>query len=308
MNFAPPTLTRLAAASVFVVAVGFTSRANAEDYVKSYSVTGRADVRVYTDDSSIRVTTSDTNQVEFHVTYEGFAAIQIGGDIKVDSHQNGDQVELTEHVRSGITIGFNNRRISTEVHMPRNADLQLESHDGHIEVSSLNGKITVHTTDGGIKASQLTGTIDIRTNDGSISVDTLAGDIKLHSGDGSVGGTNLDGKCEAESSNGSVHVAGRFDFLDIKSGDGSVAARIAPGSRISSSWNIRTGDGSVEVAIPKDFKVNLDASTKDGRITLGLPVEVQGNIAKSVVQGTVNGGGPSLVIRTGDGSIHLDGA
>ncbi len=307
MNFVSRILTRLTVPCVLLVAAGLPSRVNAEEYIKSYPVNGRADVRVRADDSSVRVITSDSAQVEFRVKYAGFAAVEFGGKLHVDSHQNGGQVELTVHLSPGIVLGVSNRQVSTEVHMPRNADLRLETRDGHVEVASLSGNITVRTTDGGIKASQLSGTIDLQTSDGGMSVDALKGDFKLRTGDGTIGATNLDGKCEASSSDGSIHLAGRFDSLDIKSGDGGVVARIAPGSRMSSAWSIRSGDGGVDLALPTDFRANLDVSTKDGHITLGLPVTVQGDLGTSLVRGTMNGGGPSLVIRTGDGSIHLKG-
>jgi translation initiation factor IF-1 len=308
MSFALPTFKRLAVPCVILVAAGLASRAQAEEYVKSYSVAGRADVRVYTDDSSVRVTTSDTNTVEFRVKYEGFAAVQVGSKPRIDSQQNGDHVELTALLGRGVTLGINTRRMSTEVHMPRNADLQLETRDGRVEVASLNGNITVRTTDGAIKASQLSGKIDLNSKDGGIDVDRLTGDFRLQTTDGAIEAAHLDGKCAASSKDGSIRVAGRFEFLDLASGDGGVVAQIAPGSRISSAWSVRTGDGGIDVTLPKDFQVNLDASTRDGHITLGLPVAVQGRFDQSRVQGTLNGGGPPLVIRTGDGSIRLKGA
>jgi Putative adhesin len=307
MYFVRPTFTRLAVPCMILAAAGFASRVSAEEYVKSYSIAGRADVRVHTDDSNVLVITADTTQVQFRVTYEGFAAVQFGGKPQIDSQQNGNQVELTARVSPGVTFGINTRRMSTEVHMPRDADLQLETRDGRVEISSLNGNITVHTADGGIKASKLSGRVDLHTADGGITVDTLTGDFKLQTADGSIRAVNLDGKCAVSSKDGSIHLAGRFDGLDIRSGDGGVVARAAAGSRMSSDWSIRTADGAVDLALPKDFQADLDATTRDGHITLGLPVAVQGKFDQSRVQGTMNGGGPSLVIRTGDGAIHLNG-
>jgi hypothetical protein len=45
-----------------LLALAFASSANAEEYLKSDSVTGRADVHVHVDDSSVHILTSDTNQ------------------------------------------------------------------------------------------------------------------------------------------------------------------------------------------------------------------------------------------------------
>jgi hypothetical protein len=307
MNIANPTLKAIVLPCTFIVATALASQAKAEEYVKSYTVAAQPTVRIRVDDSKVHVITSDSNQVEFRVTSEGFSAVNIGGKLHIDSQQNGNQVELTVRVGPGVMIGFSNKRLSTEVRMPKNADLQLDTSDGHVELSDMKGNIVVHTSDGAIKASQLAGTIEIRSSDGDIDADTLTGTFKIHSGDGKISATHLDGKCDASTSDGSIHVAGRFDSLDIKSSDGAVTARAETGSTMSSGWNIKTTDGRIDLDVPKALQANLDASTRDGSISLGLPVSVQGEIGKKAVHGTINGGGATLYIHTGDGSIRLNG-
>ena len=307
MNIAMPTCKRIALPCTLLLTTALASRVNAEEYLKTYTVTAQPTVRIRVDDSKVHVVTSDTNQVEFRVTAEGFATINIGGKLHVDSQQNGNQVELNVRVSPGVMIGFSNKRLSTEVRMPKNADLQLETSDGHVELSDLKGNIVVHTKDGGIKASQLSGSIDIRSSDGDIEADTLTGAFKLHSLDGKINALHLDGKCDVSTSDGAIQVAGRFDSLDVKSSDGTVSARVEPGSKMSSAWSIRTTDGRIDMEIPKGLQANLDASTRDGHISLGLPVSVEGELGKKSVHGTINGGGPTLVLHTGDGSIRLTG-
>lgn len=308
MNSARSLLARFVAPAMIVLSATCASAVNAEEYVKSYSITGRANVSIHADDASVRVVTSDTPQVDFRVKYEGSEwGLTFSGKPHFDSQQNGDRVELTVRVESKVVIGMSTRRTSIEVRMPGNADLQLETGDGDIELSSLNGNILARSGDGRIKASQLSGTMEIATGDGEITVDTLKGDLRIHSGDGAIRGTHLDGKCDASTSSGAIHLDGRFDALDIKSGDGDLFARVGPGSTMSSTWSMRTGDGAVDLTLPTDIKANLEASTNDGRITLGLPVAVQGNIG-SRIRGTINGGGPSLVIHTSDGAIRVNGA
>jgi Putative adhesin len=306
MKITTPSLRITVPCAVLFISA-LASPVHAEEYSKTYAVTGQTTVRIQADDSSVHVITADTDRVEFRVTSEGFAAVNIGRKLHIDSQQNGNQVELTVRLSPGVTLGINNKRISTEVRMPKNADLQLETSDGHVEVSDLNGNIVVHTSDGAIKASQLSGTIDIRSNDGDISAEALKGTFKLHSGDGKITATQLDGNCNASTRDGPIKVAGRFDSLDVKSGDGAVNARAEPGSKLSTTWSITTADGGVEVAIPKDLPAKLDASTRDGHIFLGLPVSVEGSVDQKAVRGTINGGGPTLLIHTGDGTIHLNG-
>jgi DUF4097 and DUF4098 domain-containing protein YvlB len=290
-----------------IITAGFASPVNADEYLKSYAVAGHGNVQVHVDDSAVTVTTSETNQVEFRVTYQESPTLKIGGRLHIDSHQDGDQVNLTVTISPGTSLGFTSRHIKTEVRMPKNADLQIESQDGSVDVSSINGKVSIRAADGSIRASQLSGKIDIQTSDGSLKLDELKGECRLRTSDGSIDATNLDGKFDVSSDDGYIRLGGRFDSLGIKSRDGAVVARVASGSVMSSSWSIHASDGSVELSLPTDFKAELDLSTSDGRITLGLPLTVQGNINKTRIHGTLNGGGPTLTVHADDGSIQLNG-
>jgi len=280
--------------------------ARAEEAPKSFTfnVSGRANVRVETNDGSVRVTSSDAKQVEFHVDYQGY---ELGRDLRVDAHQDGDKVQLTARITGhfGFSWGHNSRRLHIEVRMPRDGDLQVDTGDGSVQAESINGAVNVHTGDGAVKAYSLSGTIDLHTNDGSISVENLKGEIRLRTGDGSIEARNLDGKVEADSGDGHIRIAGRFDALNVKTGDGSVDTRVLPGSKMATSWTIRTGDGSVDLVLPSDFQTNIDASTGDGHISLGIPVTIEGTFKNSEMHGKMNGGGQSLTIHTGDGSIRL---
>jgi putative adhesin len=277
---------------------------HAEDWNKNYTVAGHAQMRVNTDDASVRVSSGDTKQIEIHVIYNGY---QLDKNLHIESRQDGDKVELSIRTGThwGISFGGRGRDVRVEVHMPKDGDLQVDTGDGSVEVTSLNGNVAVHTGDGSVKADALNGTIDLHTSDGSIAVDGLKGDMRLRTGDGSVQAHNIDGKVEADSGDGSIRLEGRFDSLSIKTGDGGIDAHVLPGSKIASNWSIRTGDGSVDLTLPSDFQANIEATTGDGHISLGIPVTVEGTFSNSQIHGKMNGGGQPLVIHTGDGSIRL---
>jgi DUF4097 and DUF4098 domain-containing protein YvlB len=303
------TVLRLGIVAAALLTAGtIVPLANAADWPsKTYTISGRANVHIDTNDGSVRVTTSDAKEVQFSVQYEGY---ELDKNLHIESHQSGDQVELIARVTAhwGISWGSHGRKLHIEVRMPKDADLNAHTGDGSVEASSINGNVTVETGDGSIRANNLTGTIDLHTHDGSINVDTLKGDMRLRTGDGSIEARLLDGKLDADSGDGHVRIAGRFDALNIKTGDGSVDTHVLPGSKMATSWNIRTGDGSVDLALPGDFQANIDASTGDGHISVGLPVTVEGTFSNSQLHGKMNGGGQSLTVHTGDGSIRLSKA
>lgn len=281
-------LIRLAALATFGLLAGSlaASSARAEEWTKSYTVSGRAHVHVDSNDGSVRVTTSDSQQVEFRVIYNGYT---IDKNLTITSNQSGDQVEVSARVRNGISFGWGglHKNLRIEVRMPRNADLGVDTGDGSVESESISGSLDIHT------------------GDGHIRVEGAKGDIQLRTGDGSIEGRDLDGKLQATSGDGDITVEGRFDALNIKTGDGSITARANPGSKLANGWTIHTGDGSVDMSLPGDLQANIEASTNDGRISLGIPVTVEGTFSTSRIQGKMNGGGQPLTIHTGDGSIHL---
>jgi hypothetical protein len=263
----------------------YAATAHADDYTKTYTVSTRANVHVDTDDGSVNVVTGDTKSVEFRVEYQGY---ELHKSLEIESNQHGDEVELTARIPRGwhFSIG-NNRRLHIEVRMPKDADLQ------------------VRTGDGSVKAENVTGNIDLHSGDGALTVSALKGAIRLHTGDGSIDASDLDGKCDATSGDGRIRLAGRFDVLTARSGDGSVGVEARHGSKLDSSWSVTSGDGSIDVAVPADLPANIEASSGDGRITSDIPITMEGVMSKSRIRGKMNGGGSTLTIHTGDGSIHL---
>ena len=116
---------------------------------------------------------------------------------------------------------------------------------------------------------------------------------------------DADGNVRAHTGDGSMRVVGRFDAVDLTSGDGRVSLTVREGSRVQRAWDVRTSDGSVNVEIPANLSADLDLHTGDGHIDLDMPVTTEGKIRTNEVRGKLNGGGSLLTIHTGDGSIHL---
>jgi ferric-dicitrate binding protein FerR (iron transport regulator) len=158
------SLRRSATIGMALLATGlFAATVHADDYVKSFTVSNRASVRVDTNDGSVSVTTGDTQQVEFRVEYHGYV---LNKSLQIDSNQQGDQVELTARIPNKWHFSIGTiRTLRIEVRMPKNADLQVK------------------TGDGSIKVNDLSGIIDLRSGDGSITVSSLKGAVRLHTGD-----------------------------------------------------------------------------------------------------------------------------
>jgi len=238
----------------------------ADEWKKSFNVSGKADLRVEVDDGEAMVRAWDRNQIDVRITTEGW---KIGpSEVRVTDHQAGDRVEIEVRVPR-THINFGHRSVRVELQVPRELRASIHSGDGRISVHDLKGEI------------------HLSTSDGSIEADAVDSDFEAKTGDGHIRAT------------------GRWDRLSLETNDGSIDAEARAGSKMTSAWRIRTGDGSVTLRLPENFTADLDAHTGDGKITVDFPVTASGSLGRSELRGKLNGGGQTLVVRTGDGPIRL---
>lgn len=240
--------------------------AYADEWSKTYTLTGKPDLQVETSDANIHVITWDQNTLEARVTTTHYKIGEHG--IRIEEHQTGNSVQL--YVRyPHVCIGCLGGHVDIEVHMPRE------------------------------------GNVNLHTDDGKIDVNGLKGEMDLHSGDGSEKLEGVEGKLRASTGDGDITASGRFDELNLKTGDGRITVHAAAGSSLAAGWNVQTGDGSVSMEVPGDLAADVELHTGDGHIDLDMPISAEGRVRQNEIHGKLNGGGNPLVIRTGDGSIHL---
>jgi DUF4097 and DUF4098 domain-containing protein YvlB len=272
-------------ATLAVVLLALPGAAHADDWLKTYTVTGKPAVHIQTNDGAVRVSTWDGKRIEARIETIGWRIDE--SEVRIIERQTGDRIDIEARVPSFRWTAFNRRSLRIEVRVPREADLNI------------------HTGDGSVETENNIGIVDIRTGDGHVRVSRAKGDVRLSTGDGSIEATGVDGRLDASTGDGGVRVEGRFDSLNLKTNDGSIDARVLDGSRMSGNWSLRTGDGSVTLRLPENLQADLDVHTGDGRISTEFPVTASGKISRSELRGKLNGGGPLLAVRTGDGSIRI---
>ena len=257
-----------AAVSLPVALAVLSLPALADEWNKRFPIVGHAELQVTTNDGAVSVRAWDRKEIEARVTADGWKISP--NQVQVIDRQAGDRVELEVRVHHSVVFGFGNRSVQVELQVPR--DIRSE----------------------------------IRTGDGRITVEGLHGETNLTTGDGRIEAQSLDGTLEARTGDGRVRVQGRFDALNVHTGDGSVEVEASQGSKMTSEWTVRTGDGHVTLRLPSDFSAELDVRTGDGHIQSDLPVTSTGRLGGDhTLRGKLNAGGPPLMIRTNDGSITL---
>jgi DUF4097 and DUF4098 domain-containing protein YvlB len=273
-------------ATVMAILLLAAGTAQAEEWHKTYTVSGKPTVHVETNDGEIRISAWEGKQIEARIETVGWRIND--SEVRVIEHQTGDRLDLEARVPNlHWNLNFSRRSLHIELRVPREADLNIRTADGSVE------------TDNNV------GVVNIRTGDGSIRASRVKGDIRLSTGDGRIDATGLDGRLDATSGDGHIQIEGRLDSLNLQTSDGSIDARLLRGSRMSNGWNIRTGDGNLTLQLPEGFQADIDLHTGDGRINMDYPVVSSGKASASELRGRLNGGGPLLTAHTGDGSIHI---
>jgi hypothetical protein len=99
------------------LSISLTQGAQAEEWTKSFNITGRAELRVDTSDAQIHVETWNEKKIEAHITSSKWGFGQ--GGIQVHDHQTGDSVELEVRFPHGFPImSIGDRRTVIEIRMP----------------------------------------------------------------------------------------------------------------------------------------------------------------------------------------------
>jgi hypothetical protein len=251
-------------------------------FERNMTVNGRVELSVSTGSGSIRLTHGAGNRV--HV----FGRVRSnwgGSEQRVKEIAANPPVEQTGNI---IRIGarhenLHNISIEYEIEAPADAFLEANSGSGNITDDGIGENAKLSTGSGNIHATGLHGGFSVNTGSGDIYVEqTGQGDVKAQTGSGSVELKNLHGGVRAGTGSG-----------DIKAGGTPTAP-----------WHLETGSGSVELWAG-NAGLTLDASTGSGSIHTDREMMTQGSSDRHHVTGKLNGGGPTVRIQTGSGSIRV---
>jgi len=277
-------------ASLGLALLAASAQAAPKTWDQSWDLTTQADVHVVAGDAHVRVHAGPPGQVKVHVEYDlrhWGLIVGGGGPVVVFEHKN-DQIWITLHDPKSVrVIGGVDEHFVADLTVPPTAQLAVRTGDGAIDCEPVSGQVQLESGDGAIRAHGLKGDIEVRSGDGKVTLE------------------EIDGRLRARTRDGHLTASGRFDALDLGAGDGRVDAIVAPGSQPSSAWNVETGDGAVNMRIPHDINTLLDVRTRGSHVNVELPITLEGRVDRHQLIGELNNGGPTLRIRTGDGSITL---
>jgi hypothetical protein len=182
-------------------------------------------------------------------------------------------------------------------------EVKANTGGGNLNLARVRGPLAGNTGGGGIEATDCEGTINLNTGGGRAAVSGGGGALELKTGGGGVSAKKFDGPVRLQSGGGELSVEHVTGEINGSTGGGSIHA-VMP-SEIAANVRLSTGGGGITVSIPTTAAFSLDAHTSGGSVSSELPVTVVGKMQEGRLEGTVNGGGKAVVLRSGGGGIHI---
>jgi len=320
-------------ALALLLATGVAAEAATEETLnKTFSATSGGTLVVEVAFGSIEVTTNTTSEVAVDV----WRKVTRSSKTMEKEYLTANPVEFTQdgntitvrcrrsdQEKKGWSIWGNGNRNEAKytIRVPAQFSAKLSTAGGPISVSDLTGDVKASTSGGGLKLARIHGPLNgntsggaIRVSDseGEIKVSTSGGGIEVAGGSGSLRGNTSGGRISVDeftgpisvsTSGGGIAIEKATDKIEGNTSGGSIDVTLA--APVKEEIKLSTSGGGVSVKVVDGSAFNLDASTSGGGVTCDLPVTVSGKQERNRLKGPVNGGGPSVLLRTSGGGIHV---
>ena len=211
------------------------------------------------------------------------------------------------------------------------SDVSLHTGGGSIKVNSAKGKIEAESGGGSVTiVSGMQGAV-LETGGGSIQVERCAGRVKASTGGGSIDLGDIGGPVEMETGGGSIRLISAKGPVRAETGGGSIELNGVPSARAETAAGgitakfvaangehhdseLETAAGDITVYLAPNVNISVRASIEVANghsIRSDFPdirVTTEGGDygPKTVTaEGSLNGGGPVLKVRTTTGDISF---
>lgn len=186
-----------------------------------------------------------------------------------DEHHRTVRVDYPYEFDFGMHWGNVRRAVNLTIHVPRQANADLKTDRGKVNVRRIAGKL------------------DLSTDRGDVDINGCEGELRVHGDRGRLGVSDT-----------AIRSGLRVNF-----DRGDIDIRL---TSFAGDSDIELDRGNMTLTLPKKsvFTLDVDRSRRGGFHT-DFPVLAHGNFAANHLRGDVNGGGPVLRIRGDRGSVSL---
>jgi len=209
-------------------------------------------------------------------------------------------------------------------------DLTVRTGGGTINIGSAKGKVTAESGGGNLALMSASEEVSLETGAGNIHVNKCTGKVKVSTGGGSIDLGDIGGEVSMETGGGSLKIGSSTGLVTAETGGGGIELWGVP------SAHVETGAGPITAKfIASNEKNDSVLETSVGDITVYLMPNVNMTVRASIeaanghtittdfsqirviseggqwgpklisAEGSLNGGGPVLKVRTTMGNIYI---
>lgn len=245
-----------------------------EPFAQSYPFTAGGTLSLKNVNGSVTVDAWDKSEARIEAEKEVKAgsaaeAKKLMAQVKIDVQQSAGGLRVETRLPKQDDGWFSwlgghgaNVNVRYHLYLPRAAAVTVNNTNGHIQLTGTHGKADLETTNGGLEVAGVEGDLDLETTNGHIKANGVTGTV------------------QAETTNGGIDL---------------IFARVPSAGDLQAA----TTNGGVTVKLPRGSALSVDAATSNGGIHSDFAVS--GETGKHRVNGTINGGGSRLRIRTTNG-------
>jgi DUF4097 and DUF4098 domain-containing protein YvlB len=237
-----------------------------------------------------------------------------GGNIRVDDIGGAINAET-----GGGNIDVGNVGSSVILHTG-GGSIKVNSAKGKIDAESGGGSVTIisglqgavlETGGGSIQVERCAGKVKASTGGGSIDLGDIGGPAEMETGGGSIRLSSAKGPVRADTGGGSIELNG-VPSARAETGAGGIVAKFIPSNGEHNDSVLETSAGDITVYLAPNVNISVRASIEVANghnIRSDFPdirVTTEGGDygPKTVTaEGSLNGGGPVLKVRTTTGDI-----
>lgn len=257
------------------------SAAQSKDFKKTVAVDNGADFRLETDKGSVRLTSWEGNQVEIVAridppenesddyqkrAVDGVRIEVLGGGRSLTVRSNFEDVPYKDSVLGGLNRSKNLPDIHYEIRAPRNLNISVNIDRSKLEVQGFKGRVNLEADRTPVTARDIEGDFRLHIDRGKANLSNLRGGLDI----------------DADRTDGQIQFANLNSDSKIEIDRGEIDLQLTG----SQGLNVKT-DFSKRTHFNSDF--SIDTTTPN----------------KLNFEGTINGGGPRLLIVSDRGTINL---
>ena len=274
--------------------------------VKEFTVDGAGILKTYTLAGNIEVqSVSNTNSVRVELYVErGYAIWSESRNLdnyRINILQRGNEIIASVEEKKRSTGLFSDRvNFNFRIYLPERMSTELKTMGGNIRLSNVRGDQMVKTSGGNIELNNLTGKVGAYTSGGNIRIERSIGTLFAQSDGGNINIDHSEGEMRVRTAGGDIttqHTRGTFI---ARADGGNIKGHF---TEVGQGISMETGVGNIVVELPGEAGYDITASGSD--INFRPTGNFSGTLNARNVEGSLNSGGISVVLRTSSGTVTI---